>query len=206
MRKLLFVLTCGLCLLLTSCSEPPTSEKKKEAEKSLEPATGQSALYKMYQVARSWAPDAQVLKLNSLMLTEVPDVPRGKAAAWAATFVSPSRSQARSYTYSIVESQGNLHKGVFAGLEEGWSGPRGNTTPFSIIAVRVDSNTAYETALKESADYDKKNPGKPITILLEKNNKFPDPVWRIVWGESVGTAAYSVFVDASTGDFKEKMH
>ena len=77
MRKLLFPICGALFLLLTGCSEPTkTTEKKKEAEK-LEPASGQSALYKMYQVARSWAPDAQVLKMNSLLLSEVPNVPPG---------------------------------------------------------------------------------------------------------------------------------
>src|SRR5260370_15579945 len=96
----------------------------------------------MYEVARSWAPDAQVLKMNSIMLSEVPTVPRGKGAAWQATFTSVSRSQARSYTYCIVESQGNLHKGVFAGLEEGWSGPRGVVAPFPIRAVKIETDPA----------------------------------------------------------------
>src|ERR1017187_1695705 len=127
MRKLLFPLSCAL-LFLTSCSESPsTPAAKKEAEKPPEPVGGQSALYKMYQVAHAWAPDAQVLKMNSIVLAEVPTVPRDKAAGWEATFTSAERSQARSYTYCIVESTGNLHKGVFAGPEEGWSGPRGNT-------------------------------------------------------------------------------
>src|SRR3954447_3978043 len=124
MRKFTFLSAGALVLLLSACSEAPqTAEKKKEPEKALEPATGQSALYKMYQVARSWAPDAQVLKMNTIPLSEVPTVPPGTAAAWQATFTSATRSQARMYTYSIVESQGNLHKGVFAGLEQGWSGP-----------------------------------------------------------------------------------
>jgi len=207
MKKLAFALTSAL-LLLTSCSETPNAAPvaKKEPEKPPEPISGQSALYKMYQVARSWAPDAQVLKMNSIPLAEVPDVPRGKAAAWQATFTSAARSQARSYTYCIVESQGNLHKGTFAGLEEGWSGPRGITAPFPIMAVKVETDTAYETAMKQGADYDKKNPGKPISWLLEKQNKFPDPVWRVIWGESVGTSNFSVIIDASTGEYKEKLH
>src|SRR5215469_10132683 len=113
-----------LCLLLAACSQAPQEAEKKPAEKPLEPATGQSALYKMFQVARSWAPDAQILKLNSILLSQVPNTPPGAAPEWQATFVSATRSQARSYTYSIVEDLGaNLHKGVFAGLEEGWSGP-----------------------------------------------------------------------------------
>jgi hypothetical protein len=206
MRKLLFLLSGAMVLLLTSCSETPTVAKK-EPEKPPEPVTGQSALFRMFQVARgSWASDVQVLKMNTIALSDVPDVPRGKAAAWQATFTSASRSQSRSYTYSIVEGQGNLHKGVFGLLEEGWSGPHGGNEPFPMAAVKVDTDAAYQTALKEGGDYDKKNPGKPITFLLEKIAKYPDPVWRVIWGESVGTSNFSVYVDASTGDYKEKLH
>ena len=92
MRKLFLPICGAVCLLLTSCSDTTaTTEKKKEPEK-LEPATGQSALYKMYQMARSWAPDCQVLKMNSIMLSEVPTVPPGTAAAWQATFTSAARA------------------------------------------------------------------------------------------------------------------
>lgn len=206
MKNLLLPLSCAL-LLLTGCSESPTAPAaKKEPERPPEPVAGQSALYKMYQVARTWAPDAQVLKMNSIVLSEVPTVPRDKAAGWEATFTSAERNQARSYTYCIVESQGNLHKGVFAGMEEGWTGPSGDTAPFPIIAMKIETDAAYQTALKQAADYEKKNPGKPITWLLEKESKYPDPVWRVIWGESVGTSNFSVLVDASTGEFKEKLH
>ncbi len=204
MRIHALLLTAAV-LLLTSCSQP-TQTAKKEPEKPPEPVTGQSALYRMFTVARSWAPDVKVLTMHSIALQEMPDVPRGKAAAWEATFTSDQRSQARSYTYSVIESPPNLHKNVFAGLEQGWSGPRGVTAPFLMAAVKIDTPDAYKTAEAQAADYEKKNPGKPITWLLEKNNKFPNPVWRVIWGESVGTSNFSVFVDASTGEFKEKMH
>ena len=207
MKKLLLPIAFALFLGMLGCSETPQTTAKKEPEKPPEPVTGQSALFRMYQSARSWGPDAQVLKMSSSIISEVPNVPRGKAAVWEATFVSANRNQARSYTFSIIEQLPTLHKGVFAGLEQGWSGPRGNTSPFLMAAVKVDTDAAYETALKNGgADYDKKNPGKPITVMLEKNSKFPDPVWRIIWGESLGTSNFSVFVDASTGDFKEKLH
>jgi hypothetical protein len=207
MRTVLLPISAALALLLAGCSDTsPAPEKKKEAEK-IEPATGQSAIYKMYQVARSWAPDAQVLNMDSMPLTEVPNVPPGTAAAWEATFVSASKSQARRYTYSIVESEGNLHKGVFPGQEQSWSGPHGNNTPFLILAVKVDTDAAYKTALANGgADYDKKTPGKPISFVLEKLPKYPDPVWRVIWGESAATSNFSVVVDASTGDFQEKLH
>jgi hypothetical protein len=205
MRKLLFPIFAGV-LLLAGCSETtPTAETKKEA-KPPEPVTGETALDRMFRVARSWAPDAQVLQMNSIMLSEVANVRPGTGAAWQATFVSPSTSQARSYTYSIVEAQGNLHEGVFPGQQESYN-PHGTNAPFPIGSVKVDTSTAYKTALENGgADYDKKTPGKPISFLLEKVEKYPDPVWRVIWGESVGTSNFSVYVDATSGKFLEKLH
>ena len=157
----------------------------------------------MFNMARAWGPDAQVLQLNSI---DLPDVKRerGKAAAWQATFVSQQLGRKRSYTYSVVEAEGNLHKGVFAGLEESWSGAR-VATPFLIAALKTDSDEVYRTALAKAADYEKKNPDKPISFLLEKTEQFPDPAWRVIWGESVGTSNFSVFVDASTGKYLQTM-
>ena len=60
--------------------------------------------------------------------------------------------------------------------------------------------------MKKGAEYDKKNPGKPITFLLEHNDKFPDVSWRVIWGESPGTSNFSVYVDASTGLYLETIH
>src|ERR1041385_1351081 len=138
MRKLTFPIGSALLLILSGCSEAPKTAAKKEPEKTAEPLTGQSALYRMYGAARQWAGDAQVLKLTSSRISEVPDVPPGKAAVWEATFTSTNRGQSRCYTYSIVEVAPTLHKGSFAGLEQGWSGPRGNTTPFLIAAIKID--------------------------------------------------------------------
>jgi len=207
MRRLSIAALLAVFMLLTGCSDTPTTTAKKEPEK-LEPATGQSGLFKMYQAARSWGGlETQVLKMQSMRLPDVKDVPPGASAAWQATFVAGGKS--RDYTYSIVEGEGNLHKGAFAGPEGSFSGSRGVNTAFLMAAVKVDSDAAYKTAMEDpktkAADYDKKNPGKPITIILEKTNKHDDPVWRIVWGESVGTSNFSVLIDASTGAYLETM-
>ena len=75
-----------------------------------------------------------------------------------------------------------------------------------MLAVKIDTDAAYKTALANGgAEYEKKNPGKPITFLLEKVAKHPDPVWRVIWGESVSQSNFSVYVDASTGEFREKL-
>ncbi len=119
--------------------------------------------------------------------------------------MSQSRGRARTYTYSVVEAEGNLHKGIFAGLEETYSGPRGQAKPFLAAAVKVDTDKAYATALKKSADYVKKNPNMPVTFLLELTPRHPGPAWRVIWGTSVSTSNYSILVDSATGDYMETL-
>lgn len=192
-------------LILAGCSQPAETTAAKKAPEKPKPATGQSALWKMYQAARTWASDLEVLSVNSIPLSGVDEV-RGAAPAWQATFVSASKSRSRSWTFSVVEGEGNLHKGVFAGLEEAWSGPRGLNSPFPIGAVKIDTAAAYETAKAKAVDYEKRNPGKMISFVLERIKKYPDPAWRVIWGESISTSDFSVYVDASTGGYLETLH
>jgi hypothetical protein len=192
-----------LALLLAGCSEEPKqAEKAKEPAKPPEAVTALSAVYRMYTKARSWAPDCKILRVGTLDLKEVKGKP-GTSGAWEATFVSESNQRARRYTYSVLESPAsNLHEGVFGGSVDSWSGS-GQAKPFLIQAFKTDSTAAYETALKDKkgAEYAAKNPNMPILFLLEQTPRFPDPAWRVVWGDSVSTSAFSVFVDAVTGRF-----
>lgn len=158
----------------------------------------------MFQQARAWAPDAQVLKLESVHLTEVPEVPE-KAGEWQATFVSPSRGAARSYTWSAVDVEPTLHKGTFPGAEELYSAKPGSS-PFPIAAVKVDTEAAFAKAKIEAAEYARKNPTMAITWVLEKTDRFSDPAWRVIWGESLGVSGNSVYIDATTGAYLETMH
>jgi hypothetical protein len=192
-----------LVLLLGGCSEPPKpAEKAKEAAKPAEPISALSAVYKIYTQARSWAPDSKVLHVASLDLQEVKSQ-GGKAGAWEAIFVSESNQRARRYTYSVVESAGsNLHEGVFGGSVDSWS-PGKQAKPFFIQAFKIDSTAAYETALKDKkgADYAAQHQGMPMFFLLEQTPRFPDPAWRVVWGESLSASNFSIFVDAVLGNF-----
>jgi hypothetical protein len=207
MRSRLLFTVVSAAILFSACSDAPQKTVEKAPEPPPEPISGSSAFFRMYTAARGWAGDLQPLRMTSIQIPDVKKV-AGKAAAWQATFVSPQRQSARTYTYTVIESVGNLHKGVFAGNEEGWSGPRGPVKPFIYPALKIDSDAAYETALKKgkkAAEYSKANPDKNISFLLEQNNKFPDLTWRVIWGESVGTSNYSVFVDATTGEYLETM-
>ena len=193
-------------LLLVACSEAPKQPAAKKAEPPDAPLTGREAFQRMFPEARAWALDASPLQLQSYNLSMVKSA-NGKAGAWQATFVSVAQGKARTYSWSAVEAEGNLHKGVFAGPEQRWAGPTGTEMPFPVEAIRTDSDAAYETALKQkdTVAFITKFPGKPMGFLLERTKRFPDVTWRVFWGESIGTSEYSVFVDASTGAFLEKV-
>ena len=194
----------SILLALAACSEAPKpAAEKKEPAKPAEAVTGRQAFQQMYVSARAWAPDIQALQLKSIQLPEVKAKP-GEAGAWQAIFVSASRGQARTYTWSAIEAPGNLHKGVFAGPEETYS-QHGQDKPFPTAALKTDSDQAYRTALKKSAAYDKKNPGMQINFQLELTPRFPNPCWRVIWGESISKSGYSVLVDASTGDIRQML-
>jgi len=197
-----FQLLLPLALLLTACSDAPKTETAKEPAKPPEPLTGRQAFQKMYPAARSWVLDASPLRLRSIRLSAKPE--KGKADAWEAVFVSPSLRKSKTFSYSNVEAEGNLHQGVFAGIEESY--PSQGALPFPIAAIRTDSDQAYDAAAEKSEDYIKKNPGKPITFLLEQPRRFANVAWRVIWGESVSVSDYSVFVDATTGKYLEKAH
>jgi hypothetical protein len=204
-RKPSYLAVCLVSLLWIGCSPSPGPAAKKEPEKPPEAVSGQSGLFRMYQKARTWAPDAQVLKLNSIRLADVPSTP-GKFGAWQATFTSASLGKMQTFTFSVEEQEGNLHKGVFSSDVQPWSGSQGQNTAFDIRAVSTDSDAAYKAADEKAADYDQKHPGMAISFQLEKTKQFNDPVWRVIWGDSVQTSNFSIYVDASTGEFLEKMH
>ena len=201
-----YFLPLAAAFLLGSCSDAPKEETKTTPpEKPPAPITGRQGFQSTYPSARAWAPDAQPLQVKSIELADVKPE-KGKAGAWQVIFVSPSRAKSKSWTYSVLEGPGNLHEGSFAGSEDSWAGSRTGPQPFVIAGIKFDSDQAYEAAAAKSEDYIKKNPAKPILYLLEMTNRFPDLTWRVIWGESVSTSDYSVFVDATTGKFLEKAH
>lgn len=194
-----------LLALLGACSESKQTEKASQPAQPPEVLTGRQAFQRIFPQARGWTADAQPIRLRSIQLSQVQAEP-GKAGAWEVTFVSPSKSSSRTYTFSSVEAEGNLHQGVFAGPVEAYSGSRGSGSPFFVAAMRTDSDQAYQTAAQKSQDYIRKHPGMPMSFLLEQTNRFPQLTWRVIWGVSPSTSDYSVFVDATTGKFIEQAH
>lgn len=151
----------------------------------------------MYQLARTWAPDAMPLRAQSVNLPE-PKSGDGKAAVWSATFVSESRKQQRTYTWSAVEAEG-YHKDAFARQEQAWAGATRQSKPFRIEALKTDTDKAWDVAAAKSAEYMKKNPDMQVFFLAEFTDRYANPTWRVVWGDSISLSSYSIFVDTTNG-------
>lgn len=187
-------------LFLAGCSDTLTKTGGPEQAKPPELISAQSAFYKIFFSARVWAPDSQPLRVAGIDVEGV-KVEGGKAAAWEAVFVSQKLREARRYIYSSVHRPvRNLRGGVTSDPAEGWSGASG-AEPFLVQAFRTDSPAAWDVAMKKGREYARKHPGQPIGLLLERTNRFPNPAWRVYWGESVSASRHTVFVDATTGDY-----
>lgn len=203
MVKCLRTVPVLLALALSSCtSEPAPKKPETKPAAPVEPVTGLTGIYRCFGASRQWAQDIEVLRARNIFVKDRP-APPGKAYAWQVTLVSPSKKRLKNCTYSVVQEDG-LFAGVFNPNDEAWSGPSKLGQPFVIQTVKKDTDQIYQVALENSKEYDKKNPGTPILMLLEFTERNPVAAWRVIWGASVGGSAYSVFVDATNGQFLKK--
>jgi hypothetical protein len=203
-KKVLFAATAVVAtLVLSACSEAPTpvakveTEAKKEPAKAPEAVTAQRAFYEMYKPARAWATDLLAL---SVVDGEVPNIKNedGKAGLWTAIFVSPSRREARSFTYAVADSGPDIRKGVNISNALAWGGATKMSKPFSNSEFAVDSDAAYKVAFEKAEGWLKKHPNQKATFRLGNASRFAAPVWYIMWGTTKN--GYAALVNATTGE------
>jgi hypothetical protein len=202
-KKVLLTATAIVAtLVLSACSEAPNpaakveTEAKKEPDKAPEAVTAQRAFYELYKPARTWATDLLALSVAS---GEVPNIKNedGKAGAWTAVFVSPSRKEARNFTYAAVDNGADLRKGINIGPVLPWDGATAASKPFSNSEFVVDSDAAYKAAFEKAADWLKAHPNQTATFRLGNASRFAAPVWYIMWGTT--KSGYAALVNATTG-------
>lgn len=193
--KLLFPLVAAV--LLTACSDAPVVKK---VEKPPEPLTGREGFYKTFPAAHTWSTDAQPMRVRSIEMNELKADP-AKAPAWEVTYTSESKGRSKIFTWSALEAEG-LHQGVYGAQEESWR-PGGAEKPFPVQALKIDTPDALQTAIAHSVTYFKNIGTKPHPkFVLEYTSRYPNPSWRIYWGDSVSTAEWSVFIDSATGEYQ----
>lgn len=195
------VLAC--ILLFTSCSQSPKASPKSEAEAAKPsvpagPVSGKTAFWEMYKSAHAWATDKVPLTLESKTVAGVKNE-SGKAAMWTATFGSPRKHEARTFTYSVAAQDPDIAKGVSVGRALPWSGPTQSAMPFDTADFSVDSDGAYQTALAQTqaADWVKRHPGKEPSLAMGNASRFDGPVWLVHWGDQ--KSGYAVYVSAKSG-------
>ena len=52
---------------------------------------------------------------------------------------------------------------------------------------------------------DKPGTKPPINFMVEFTPRFPEPVFRVMWGETAGSAEYTAIVGASSGQMLGKI-
>jgi hypothetical protein len=194
-------------LVLSACSEVPKTAAKAETEAKKEPVTApeavtaQRAFYEMYKPARAWATDLLAL---SVTCGEVPNIKNedGKAGLWTAIFVSPSRKEARSFSYAAVDNGADIRKGVNVSNALPWGGATPTSKPFANSEFVVDSDAAYKAAVEKAAGWLKKHPNQKATFRLGNASRFAAPVWYIMWGTTKN--GYAALVNATTGTIINK--
>jgi hypothetical protein len=172
------------------------AEAKKEPARAPEAITAQRAFYEMYKPARAWATDLLAL---SVISGEVPNVrdEEGKAGLWTAIFVSPSRKEARRFTYAVVDCGEEFQQGVNVSNALAWGGATRTSKPFSNSEFVVDSDAAYKAAFEKAAGWLKKHPNQKATFRLGNASRFAAPVWYVMWGTNKN--GYAALVNATTG-------
>jgi hypothetical protein len=202
-NKVLLTATVAVAtLVLAACSEAPAPAPKVDAEAKKEPAkapeaiTAQPAFYELYKPARAWATDLLALSVTS---GEVPNIKNegGKAGLWTVVFVSPSRKEARTFTYAVAESGPDIRKGINIGNVLPWGGATPTSKPFSNSEFAVDSDAAYKAGFAKAEDWLKKHPNEKATLRLGNASRFAAPIWYIMWGTTKN--GYAALVNATTG-------
>ncbi len=201
--KVLFAaLSVATAIFMSSCSTGPQpspkagTEAKQEPPKAPEAVAARSVYFEMHKAARAWAPDLLALTLKS---GEVPNVKNegGKAGLWTAVFVSPSRHEARTFSYAAAANGADLRKGINVSDKQAWNGATPASKAFVNAEFSVDSDAAYAAAAEKASGWLKTHPAAKVTFTLGNSSRFPGPVWYIMWGTSKN--GYVAYVDAATG-------
>ncbi len=186
--------------LLASCSQTPSVTSARAADSSgkenTQPVAGKTAFWEMYKSAHNWSNDLVPLSLES---RKIPGTKNegGNAMMWSASFGSPSRREARSFSYSVVGHAPDIYKGVTVGKSIPWGGPTNDALPFSTSDYVVDSDAAFKAASERAAKWLSKHPDQEVSMALGNAARFEGPVWYLLWGNS--KSGYAVYVSAKNG-------
>lgn len=192
---ILFTLAATMgCSKKTTSNPAPTPTP---TPKPTETSTGRIAFQRMYIQAHGWAPDAQGYLEESQPTTEVNGID-GKSAVWSASFGSPSKGSAKSFTWSGTDAQDAPPRGILPGSDDSFSPTNSSTRIFDLGFLRSDTDQAFKVAQEHGGkDLLAKDPTLPVQYRLEWSSRDNTAAWHVIYGQS----KLSVAVNATSGEY-----
>ncbi len=157
MRKITLTLSCFLLAMLAACSSDQKTASNsgttaaKPAVEAPEYITGRAAFQKLFISARSFAADTKPFRLRSVFVADAPTA-EGKAGIWRGDFASPSKREAKAYTWSGVNGENMPERGVSHGTEDTWNPSNSSAQVWELPYLKIDTDKAYEVAQKHGGD------------------------------------------------------
>ncbi len=201
-RAVLFFVFLALGIFgCSSPSEKESSAKPQPAAPELE--TARIALQKMIPPAHFWSPDAEPMRLESVP-TKESDGHDGKSGFWKATFASPAKLRAETFTWSGL-SDSDTPRGVDHGAPDSFDPSNRSTQPFQIVFLKVDSDKAFEVAQAHGGkQLLAKDPTARVKYALDWNPQANQLRWRVAYGGTDVSPKLSIIVNATTAEFVHK--
>ena len=203
--RLAFALIFLAVLLACSDNKTPQTTKPAEPAKAVkkEPVflTGREAFQKMYLSAHLWTADAKPYTLESAVNQEC-NGHDGKAVIWRSGFASLSRRGLKAFLWSGSQLSDAPSPGVSSGVEDTYNPSNSSTRTFDFAFLKVDSDKAFETALKHGGDkLVKAKADQPVFYTLDWSARENVLTWHVIFGTGLQDAKLRVAINASTGDF-----
>lgn len=204
MRLIRLALAILALIMLAGCSgenkAPVKTEAPKPEKKEPQLLAGREAFQKMYLAARQWAADAKPYMLESVQNSES-NGQGGRATVWRSGFASLSRRGLKAFLWSGSRLP-EATPGVSSGVEDTYNPSNSSTQVFDIGFLKVDSDKAYEVALKHGGEkLVKANKEQPVTFYLDWSPRENILVWHVMFGTGLQDAKLRIAVNASTGEY-----
>lgn len=204
MKKIHWFLLLIVALLLGCESSTDKPQASNSQQNKPDWQTGRFALQKMVAPARLWAADSQPIRLSSSVAKNNPGHD-GKSGFWQATFASPARQKAESFSWSGLVGPDAPSRGVDHSSEDSFNPSNRSTQPFDLAFLKIDSNQAFDVAQQHGGKkVMEKNPDQEVIYLLDWDPRANQLRWHVIYGSSESNAQLSVIVNAATGDFLHK--
>jgi len=187
-------------------SQPQSSAEKPVAAVPAQPKqpilyTGEEASSRMLGFARAWAPDVQLVRLESELTSETTGQ-GGKSTLWRGVIASARRQEVKTFVCSGSRDPNAPPMGVSANPGAIPYSAQVAAMAFQPFLLKTDSDKAFAIAQEHGgANILKEDAQQPVTYYLAFDPKQRVPLWYVVYGTSDKDRKGIGVINATTGTF-----